>query len=152
MRKTKAEQLQMFEQPNPEETVFAYAKVYALCDEAQDRMFNLSNVEDILRSMALQTFCVISDDSKVKMFDLPNAKNLVLWFVHLEPLCARSIMRVFELPNAEDIFCVYARMWIIPIEAQRKILTLPRAKEIFRIYTKKFSVSEEISKKLAELN
>ena len=58
MRKTKLEQLKMFEISNAEEVVLEYAKVYALCDEAQVKMFNLSNVEEILRVMTLQTFCL----------------------------------------------------------------------------------------------
>ena len=58
MRKTNLEQLQMFEHSNAEDVVLEYAKKYALCDEAQVKMFNLSNVEEILRVMTLQTFCL----------------------------------------------------------------------------------------------
>ena len=35
MRKTKLEQLKMFEISNAEDVVLEYAKKYALCDEAQ---------------------------------------------------------------------------------------------------------------------
>ena len=73
---TRAQQLAMFMEPDAPQRVLEYVKEGNIfCDDAELKMFDLPNAEEILREYI--KICVLSDESEIKMLDLLNAEELM---------------------------------------------------------------------------
>ena len=121
-----------FAQPNAGEIILnAVKKGHLIPQNCQLKIFDLPNAEELV--LEYTRHFRLCNKAQPKIFDLPNAAEIILEYVkNGHSLCDEAELKLFGLPNASEVALEYVRQgyWFCD-EAQKRIPELPNAGEIF---------------------
>lgn len=107
----------------------------------------------LLTILSYATRNIISENTLLKAFEHPNAKEILSAYIVSRELPRKAEIKLLQTPEMEDITKKYLSLNSLCEEAQEVLFTLPNAEELLEIYitSEKCNLSQTSQLKLFEL-
>ena len=145
---TEQQQLSLFDQPNADDLLFKYMLYEDLTKAAEQKLLDASFVLNLMEAMPQYVFC---DNSCATMFTKPDAPKLVMVYVtNGHALSDENELKMFDLPNAAEVVTEYMRHQDLSDEGEMRLFELTDAEKLVKRYNRKYvmcSEATELAKK-----
>ncbi|MBR1825458.1 MAG: hypothetical protein IJ770_02620 [Alphaproteobacteria bacterium] len=138
---TEIEQLTLFNLGDEEHLLFQYMQYAELYPMAEIKLIEQPYLLHLLQRLPRYAF---SDDGDARLFYQPNTPELVLQYIQ-NGNCFNSAneLKMFDLPNAAEVVDAYIAHNPLSDEAEMRLFELPNARELVEYYAEEYDMSDE---------
>lgn len=148
---TKWQQSILFKSSQAPKLLNIYISKRELCDEAQLKLFELPNAKELVKTYIF-LHMELCDAAQVKLVELPNPIELIEMYISRRPFCAAAKIKMIEQPNAAQLLkLLHKHQYYLGDTVQLKLFEQPNAVELVKMYTSWYRLCDDAQLKLLDL-
>ena len=142
------QQLKLFYLADAEDLLFQYMQSEEIAESTENRLLEEPFALNLLKHLPKYHFTNTGD---ARMFVMDNAPQLVAQYVQNgNAFSAENALKMFDLPNADEVVAVYIDHSYLPDECEMRMFDLPNAQELVTYYEDKYGLCEMAKEKAKE--
>lgn len=142
------QQLKVFYLADAEQLLFKYMQYEDIAESTEIRLLEEPFALNLIKHLPRYSF---TDKGDARMFVVENAPELVLQYVENGNVFSpANELKMFDLPNAYDVLNAYVYNSSLSDEGEMRLVDLPDAEELVEYYNEEYGLCEAAWKKAEE--